>query len=72
MERTSDFEKRLFLYKTDGKGISLEQFCINNGINYRVFDRRYCNLHEGVVPVQVRFRKVSSCASELYIIRRMI
>ena len=39
MERTSDFEQPLFLYKTEGKGISLEQFCINNGINYRAFDR---------------------------------
>ena len=28
MERTSDFEQLLFLYKTEGKGISLEQFCI--------------------------------------------
>ena len=23
---------------TEGKGINLEQFCINNGINYRVFE----------------------------------
>ena len=53
MERTSDFEQLLFLYKTEGKGISLEQFCINNGINYRAFDRWYRNHHEGVVPVQV-------------------
>ena len=53
MERTSDFEKLLFLYKTEGKGISLEQFCINNGVNYRVFDKWYRNRHEGIVPVQV-------------------
>ena len=72
MERTSDFEQLLFLYKTEGKGISLEQFCINNGINYRAFDRWYGNHHEGVVPVQVRLRKVSSCVSELYIIQRKI
>ena len=39
MEKTSDFEKLLFLYKTEGKGISLEQYCINNRINYRISDR---------------------------------
>jgi len=53
MERTSDFEKLLFLYKTEGKGISLEQFCINNGINYRAFNKWYRNHHEDVVQVQV-------------------
>ena len=31
-------EQLLFLYKTEDKGISLEQFCINNGINYRAID----------------------------------
>ncbi len=41
MERTSDFEQLLFLYKTEGKGISNEQFCIKKGINYRVFGRWY-------------------------------
>ena len=41
MERTSDFEQLLFLYKTEGKGIILEQCCFNNGINYRAFDRWY-------------------------------
>lgn len=39
MERISDFEQLLFHYKTEDKGISLEQFSINNGINYRAFDR---------------------------------
>ena len=28
MERTSNFEKLLFLYKTEGKIISLELYCI--------------------------------------------
>ena len=53
MLSTTDFEKLLFLYKTEGKGISLEQFCINNGVIYRVFDKWYRNRHEGIVPVQV-------------------
>ena len=41
MERTTDFEQLFFLYKTEGNGNSLEQFCINNEINYHSFDRRY-------------------------------
>lgn len=32
MKRTSDFEQLLFLYKTVSKGISLEQYNINNGV----------------------------------------
>lgn len=32
MESTSDFERLLLLYKTEGKGISLEQYNINNGV----------------------------------------
>lgn len=32
MERTSDVEQLLFLYKTEGKGISMEQYRINNGV----------------------------------------
>lgn len=35
MVRTTDFEKLLFLYKTEGIGIGigLEQGCINKGVN---------------------------------------
>ena len=36
MERTSDFEQLLFLYKTEGKVISLEQFCIIFGMSTRI------------------------------------
>ena len=53
MERTSDFEELHFLYKAEGKGFSLEQYCINNEINYRTFDRWYRNQHERVRAVQV-------------------
>lgn len=30
MVRTSDFDQLLFLCMTEGKGMSAEQFCINN------------------------------------------
>jgi|WetSurMetagenome_2_1015567.scaffolds.fasta_scaffold1145787_1 hypothetical protein len=53
MESTTDFEKLLFLYKTEGKNMSIESFCINNGINYRSFDKWYRNTHKNIVPVQI-------------------
>lgn len=32
MERTSDYEQLIFLYKTEGKGISLEQYSLKNEV----------------------------------------
>lgn len=53
MESTTDFEKLLFLYKTEDKNMSIESFCVNNGINYRAFDKWYRNTHKNIVPVQI-------------------
>ncbi len=53
MESTTDFEKLLFLYKTEGKHMSIETFCVHNGINYKAFDRWYRNTHKDIVPVQI-------------------
>lgn len=53
MESTTDFEKLLFLYKTEGKNMSIESFCVNNGVNYRSFDKWYRNTHKNIVPVQI-------------------
>lgn len=41
MESTSDFEKLPFLYKTEGKGISLERGLYQNSIYYHAVDKRY-------------------------------
>jgi hypothetical protein len=35
----TDFEKLLFLYKTEGKNMSIQTFCVNSGLNYRAFDK---------------------------------
>ncbi|WP_278372239.1 hypothetical protein [Segatella bryantii] len=53
MESTEEFEKLLFLYKTEGKNMSIETFCVHNGINYRAFDKWYRNTHKNIVPVQI-------------------
>lgn len=38
MERSSDFERLLLLYKTEGKDISLKQYSINDGVIARLTD----------------------------------
>ena len=53
MESTTDFEKLLFLYKTEGKNMSIESFCINNGVNYRAFDKWYRTIRKNIVPIQI-------------------
>ena len=39
MLSTTDFERLLFLYKTEGKNMSIYTFCVNSGVNYRAFDK---------------------------------
>lgn len=39
MVSTTDFEKLLFFYKTEGKNRSIQTFCMNNVANYRTFDK---------------------------------
>ena len=41
MESITDFEKLLFLYKTEGRNMTMESFCMNNGVNYGAFDKWY-------------------------------
>jgi hypothetical protein len=53
MLSTTDFEKLLFLYKTEGKNMSIQTFCVNSGVNYRAFDKWFRNTHKDIVPVQV-------------------
>ena len=53
MESTTDFEKLLFLYKTEGKNMSIESFCVHNGVSYRSFDKWYRNTHKSIEPVQI-------------------
>lgn len=53
MESTTDFEKLLFLYKTEGRNITIESFCVSNGVNYQAFDKWYRNCHLDIVPIQI-------------------
>ena len=33
--------------------MTIESFCISNGVNYRAFDKWYRNCHWDIVPVQI-------------------
>lgn len=55
MYSNSDFEKVWFLYKTEGepKGISINSFCINQGVPYNLFNDWFRKTHKKIVPVQI-------------------
>lgn len=55
MYSNSDFEKLWFLYKTEGepKGISINSFCVNQGIPYSQFNDWFRKTHKKIVPVQI-------------------
>ena len=55
MYSNSDFEKLWFLYKTEGepKGISINSFCVNQGVPYNHFNDWFRKTHKKIVPVQI-------------------
>lgn len=55
MISTKDFEKLWFLYQTEGvpKGLSINTFCENNGINYETFNTWFKKTHRAVCKVEV-------------------
>lgn len=63
MYSSSDFEKLWFLYKTEGepKGISINSFCLTQGIPYRDFNAWFVKTRKKIVPVQIE--GAPSCAS---------
>ena len=55
MYSNSDFEKLWFLYKTEGepKGISINSFCVSQGVPYNQFNDWFRKTHKKIVPVQI-------------------
>ena len=58
MLSTTDFEKLLFLYKTEGKNMSIQTFCVNSGVNYRAFDKWFRNTHKDTRPAGHRLKSL--------------
>ena len=52
---SEDCEKLWFLYKLEGepKGVSIEQFCIQQGVPYQVFNKWFRNRKKRIVPVEI-------------------
>ena len=55
MYSASDFEKLWFLYKTDGEpqGVSINDFCLRQGVPYPEFYKWFRKTHKSVVPVEI-------------------
>lgn len=55
MYSSSDFEKLWFLYKTEGEpqGISINSFCLTQGVPYRDFNTWFVKTRKTIVPVQI-------------------
>ena len=55
MYSASDFEKLWFLYKTDGapQGVSINDFCLRQGVPYNEFNKWFRKTHKAVVPVEI-------------------
>ncbi len=55
MYSSSDFEKLWFLYKIEGEpqGISINSFCLIQGVPYRDFNTWFVKTRKKIVPVQI-------------------
>lgn len=55
MYSSSDFEKLWFLYKTEGElqGISINSFCLTQGVPYRDFNTWFVKTRKKIVPVRI-------------------
>lgn len=55
MYSSEDLERFYFQYKTEAvpKGMSIEQFCLNNKVPYNIFIKWYKDTRKKIVEVQV-------------------
>lgn len=53
MKKAKDFENLWFRYKTEGepRNISINQFCMQNGVQYSQFNKWFRNTRQDVIPV---------------------
>lgn len=55
MHSSADLERFYFQYQTEGlpKGISIQDFCINNKVPYNIFSKWYKDTRKKIVEVTV-------------------
>ena len=53
MKKAKDFENLWFRYKTEGepKNISINQFCMQNGVQFTQFNKWFRSTRQDVIPV---------------------
>ena len=67
MYSSEDLERFYFQYKTEAvpKGMSIEQFCLNNKVPYNIFIKWYRDTRKKIVEVQVDGRPSSPTTQSL-------
>ncbi|WP_300729978.1 hypothetical protein [uncultured Bacteroides sp.] len=65
MYNSSEMEKLWFLYKAEGepKGISINSFCMQQGVSYTQFNDWFRKTHKNIVPVQIEGMPEGEAAS---------
>ena len=55
MFSSKDFEKRWFLYQSEGLpyNLSIEEFCLKQGVPVNEFNKWYRDTHKRIHPIQV-------------------
>lgn len=55
MYSSEDFEKLWFLYKLEGqsKDLSIEKFCLQQGVSYAAFSKWFSSRKKRIVPVEI-------------------
>ena len=62
MFSSKDFEKCWFLYQSEGLpyDLSIEEFCLKQGVPVNEFNKWYRDTHKRIHPIQVQGRNVGS------------
>jgi hypothetical protein len=66
MFSSKDFEKCWFLYQSEGQpyNLSIEEFCLKQGVPVNEFNKWYRNTHKRIYPVQVDGSPASESKAE--------
>ncbi len=64
MFSSKDFEKCWFLYQSEGLpyNLSIEEFCLKQGVPVNEFNKWYRDTHKRIHPIQVDGVPTSHCA----------
>lgn len=66
MYSSEDFEKLWFLYKMEGQpqDVSIESFCLQQGVSYSAFYKWFSSRKKRIVPVEIVGMPTSQASAE--------